>query len=216
MCDKIATSKEHAPPKCFFPEFKDIPDKNYRINLITVPSCDEHNSKKSQNDSYILAVIAAHFENNKIATNHYATKILQSLNNDLGLQRVIKKSSYKVAYKEQQTLALLIDMNRFFEELSNITRAIYFNKYSEKLISKIQIHIPQMLNEYLEVRNDVKAIANVFETLIAGCEYEGENPEIFSFKLFRIPNPHLVVYKMLFYEKFEIYAFSSEETFNGF
>ena len=29
MCDEIATSKEHVPPKCIFPEKKDIGEDNF-------------------------------------------------------------------------------------------------------------------------------------------------------------------------------------------
>ena len=34
-CDKEATGQEHIPPKCIFPERKDL-DGDYRKNLITV------------------------------------------------------------------------------------------------------------------------------------------------------------------------------------
>jgi hypothetical protein len=41
-CGKKATLMEHVPPKCLFPEEKDVMDilnKSFRNNLITVPSC---------------------------------------------------------------------------------------------------------------------------------------------------------------------------------
>ena len=42
MCEKESTSSEHVPPKCLFPEKKDLPDGvDLRKSLITVPSCDE-------------------------------------------------------------------------------------------------------------------------------------------------------------------------------
>lgn len=49
-CGKLATSREHVPPESLFPENKDIKmisNYSYRYNLITVPSCDEHNMSKS-------------------------------------------------------------------------------------------------------------------------------------------------------------------------
>lgn len=49
MCDLSATSVEHVPPKCMFPEFKDA-KVDLRRKLITVPSCDDHNAKKSRDD----------------------------------------------------------------------------------------------------------------------------------------------------------------------
>ena len=50
-CGEPAMSEEHVPPKCLFPEQKDT-GKDYRKNLITVPSCDKHNAGKSCDDEF--------------------------------------------------------------------------------------------------------------------------------------------------------------------
>ena len=49
-CAKEGSTKEHIPPKAFFP-------KNQRYQLITVRSCKDHNTEKSGNDLYALAQI---------------------------------------------------------------------------------------------------------------------------------------------------------------
>jgi hypothetical protein len=49
-CTAQGTTKEHVPPKCFFPEGE-------KLQLITVASCPVHNSAKSQDDTYALAHI---------------------------------------------------------------------------------------------------------------------------------------------------------------
>src|SRR5207249_7535044 len=54
MCDRQATSHEHVPPKCIFPERKDTDGQDLRAQLITVPSCDIHNSKKSKDDESLM------------------------------------------------------------------------------------------------------------------------------------------------------------------
>jgi len=48
-CGTEATGYEHIPPKSFFPE-------GSREELITVPSCDLHNQKKSKDDEYVRMV----------------------------------------------------------------------------------------------------------------------------------------------------------------
>ncbi|QUJ70478.1 hypothetical protein KDD30_20515 (plasmid) [Photobacterium sp. GJ3] len=50
FCGEKATSKEHIPPKAFFP-------KDNRDHLFTVPSCDEHNGDKSKDDEYVKIVL---------------------------------------------------------------------------------------------------------------------------------------------------------------
>jgi hypothetical protein len=53
VCDAPKTSHEHVPPLCFFPDEKDTRGHSlYRKNLITVPSCDDHNTQKSEGDLY--------------------------------------------------------------------------------------------------------------------------------------------------------------------
>ena len=46
-CVKPATSREHGPPKQMF--------KAFQCDSITVPSCDEHNSKKCGHDQAIVS-----------------------------------------------------------------------------------------------------------------------------------------------------------------
>jgi len=53
MCDQSSTSREHVPPRCLFPESKDVRG-DFRQNLLTVPSCDEHNSGKSADDEFLM------------------------------------------------------------------------------------------------------------------------------------------------------------------
>ena len=58
MCSAESVTTEHIPPKCIFPEKKDLADgRDYRRNLITVPSCADHNLHKSGDDEYLLYVL---------------------------------------------------------------------------------------------------------------------------------------------------------------
>lgn len=50
FCGGGVTGVEHIPPKSFFPKGK-------RNELITVPSCDKHNQKKSKEDEYIRTIL---------------------------------------------------------------------------------------------------------------------------------------------------------------
>lgn len=59
-CNNIATSVEHAPAKCFFPI-------EHRKNLITVPSCEQHNNETSKDDEYVRGIIVASKGNNETA-----------------------------------------------------------------------------------------------------------------------------------------------------
>jgi hypothetical protein len=80
MCQSEATSKEHVPPLCLFPEQKDLPKgEDLRKNLITVPSCEVHNIEKSGDDTYLLYLLVLNLPSNEIAYNQYATKIKRDI-----------------------------------------------------------------------------------------------------------------------------------------
>lgn len=62
-CDKKATSDEHVPLDVYF-----LKTRMYGIeNLITVPSCDEHNMQKSQLDEYLTVTLYGKVGNNGLA-----------------------------------------------------------------------------------------------------------------------------------------------------
>src|SRR4051812_40697399 len=74
MCAELATSREHVPPKCISPEQKDV-GRDFRENLITVPSCREHNGRKSRDDEFLLVCLAGIIGNNSIGYRHKFSKV---------------------------------------------------------------------------------------------------------------------------------------------
>jgi len=78
-CNDIATSREHVPPICLFPEAKDVSGLNFRKDLITVPSCDKHNSKKSHDDEFLMVSIAGIVGNNLVGYLQFQTKVSRAI-----------------------------------------------------------------------------------------------------------------------------------------
>ena len=73
ICSRPATSKEHIPAQCFFPE-------DYRCNLLTVPSCEKHNNEKSSLDEYVFGVI--YFTSYNKQTEKLFDKIVRAFKRD--------------------------------------------------------------------------------------------------------------------------------------
>lgn len=81
LCDKPAAGVEHVPPRCLFPKASDLGEGvNYRKNLLTVPSCEAHNSEKSKEDEYFLNVITSLNCINEVGRNHYLKQIRRQHN----------------------------------------------------------------------------------------------------------------------------------------
>lgn len=82
MC--VATSREHVPPKNLFPEARDFPGRDFRQQLITVPSCDIHNLAKSQDDEFLMVCLAGLVGNNSIGYRHNMGKVDRTVRRSAG------------------------------------------------------------------------------------------------------------------------------------
>jgi len=91
ICNEPKVSDEHIPPQCLFPDSKDLPaGLDLRKNLITVPSCAEHNLRKSGDDEYLLFVLVANLNVNTVGLNQWRTKIRRAM-----IKRPSKKGIFK-------------------------------------------------------------------------------------------------------------------------
>lgn len=97
-CGKPSKTMEHVPPKCLFPKGT---KKNYRINLMKVPSCDLHNSNKSGDDQYMMiyfAVCAKGLDYQKLRPHI-----------DKTIRTIIRKPHIMSEYTDQIRLAPKVD-----------------------------------------------------------------------------------------------------------
>lgn len=70
FCGSVANSTEHVPPKQMF--------KAFTCDSITVPSCEEHNSKKSNADQAIVSAFLVPI-NNSIGKYQYEDDVLKAV-----------------------------------------------------------------------------------------------------------------------------------------
>ena len=71
-CIAKGTTKEHIPPRSFFPEGE-------KEQLLTVRSCEKHNNAKSIDDLYVLAQICMNASPNNRAREVWESKIVPQL-----------------------------------------------------------------------------------------------------------------------------------------
>jgi hypothetical protein len=206
MCDSPATSSEHAPPKCFFPS-KNASGKDLRRNLITVPSCDLHNSKKSKDDEYLRAIILlASGASSDVAKAHFFDKLLRAAKrkphahaafiNPIGLRLDIGEM-------------LQIDLDRFNRCISSLGSAIYFHRFKDKLRSTIHVISP---NLYAQAQGAVHvpvphaAAIDVTRQFLASEPIGGENREVFMYRARYDTESGMYAFAAIFYEAFEVFG----------
>lgn len=187
MCDQLATSREHVPPKCFFPEKKDLPQGwDWRTNLISVPSCDEHNLSKSADDEYLLLVILVYNSNNIAALNQFRTKTMRMLEKRPHLASLFKNLT-PVLVDEQLAMQFSLDMPRFDNAIDHIVRGLAFHHYQKKWAEQIHIYSPSILQidqngQYMSIPPIEKLNQLMAEQFNGKPEY-GENSPIFYYQI---------------------------------
>jgi len=213
MCETPATSREHAPPICFFPEETDI-GRDFRQNLITVPSCDRHNSIKSKDDEYFRAVIVMQAAQNSDAGRHqFFRKLLRA--------SARSPHAYQSFFQDKGTItggkghALQIDRDRFDSCIDHLARALFFDTFKSKWTPPITVISP---NFFKEIKSDnvvphqptISAV-EVSRQMLGGELIKGQNPEIFKYRLLHEESAKAFAFAAIFYDSFEVFTFSSHE-----
>ena len=212
MCGAPATSREHAPPLCIFPELKDMQDGiDYRKNLITVPACDAHNLQKSKDDEYLQLLVIHGYFNNPLAEQQFKTKLVRAFQRNPALLAQLHRDNTPVVVNGVATEAATIDRGRFERSLEMIIRALHFHVFKEHLHHPMRIHTTLLLDlesEVAEKNNEgvEKFCAGVRE-LIGDAVPQGANPHIFWFK-YRCQE-RSCGWHLSFYGGFDVYVLTS-------
>ncbi len=203
MCNSESVSYEHVPPLCIFPEKKDLPTgKDLRKNLITVPSCEEHNLRKSRDDEYLLYILVSNWYINDFGLNQWKTKIIRSFSRrpgNLGIYKDLKP----VNLNGIETGYYSPDFPRLFNELSNISRGLYYYHNHEKweyptnIIFQPAIKITGPNPEEVNIAN--YEITQMISNYLVNSPVFGENTEVFYYR-YKIEEgkPNFVL-QMVFY-----------------
>ncbi len=207
MCDEISTSVEHVPPKCLFPEKKDLPEgEDLRKELITVPSCAIHNTSKSNDDEYLLYTLSFSVAGNNIADNQVATKIQRSIKKrsnlinklNLNVEKLLIQNINTGEWFSGQTLD--VDYERIRSCIDKIARGIYFHQFGEKWLEDISINIHFMLNIdplHKKYNDKLSKMDKMSEQHLKDENGIGKNKEVFYYKFKE--NSDGLVMKLYFY-----------------
>lgn len=212
MCAAAETSREHAPPQCLFPVASDI-GRELRRNLITVPSCDEHNSKKSADDEFLRAVILFSAVNtNEIAKHQFLGKFLRGASRN--------RHAYSAFFTDQGTLAagtqhaLRLDRNRFDRCIDHLVRALFFHTYRDKWQLPIFVTSPNFYSAIAEDRAvphlPTQQAIEMSREFLGREPVLGENPEVFKYQLRHDQPTGMFALAGIFYDFFEVYTASSQ------
>ena len=208
MCGEVATSEEHVPPKCVFPERKDLPNGvDLRKQLFTVPACDVHNTKKSRDDEYFLYVLASSFQINRVGRNQYLSKIRRAIKRNSSLLKKFAKTAEPVIVKDpltdttEKSIAHKLDEDRFNLIIDRLSRGIYYHHFREKWLEHVKYQAEFLFpttDTSDESNSRTKAISKNADEWFLKKKYYGENSEVFKYQA--IENENSRKMRLHFYE----------------
>lgn len=191
-CGKAASSDEHVPPRAIFPKPKDSPDgQNYRKNLITVRSCDVHNSAKSRDDEYLLYILALCLPSNEIAKHQFLTKVQRAIQKRPALLNALlidyKEAVLHDTFNDQwhRSIAIQPDEQRLNNLFTHMAKAIYFLEMGVVWLGNVGVLVEFILSLTDVEQNERQAkLERAANELLAHVPHKGSNPEIFSYQFF--------------------------------
>lgn len=229
LCNQVATTTEHIPPKCFFPESKylskSLPD--YRNNLITVRACSKHNNSRSKDDEYTAIAIAMSSQSD-IAFSLFKAKWTRTL---LRREGVLAKKMFSTARNVRfidnrnnllipyETLALSYNKKRVEGVIESIACALYYIEfgYTEKWTKSCMIKTLNFLEKDLRKPNDFYEVNRANQNFTygekqqePGVQKKGANPDVFFYQFISLENGNSII-RMVFYNDVTFLAFLNKE-----
>ena len=209
MCEAEASSVEHAPPKCLFPEKKDVPDgTDYRINLITVPSCKAHNSAKSHDDEYLLQALAGSYTSSQVGLAQFISKVGRAFDKAPSKASSLVRRSEPVLLRRdegdewEQGAEVIVEAERLDSVLGNCARALYFYETSKKFVDPVRVITAFTMYKHPEFQAYVNRCVEAATAYFSGHPSKGANPTVFSYKFEESQNT--AIFLMRFYSTSEV------------
>lgn len=215
-CEHDATSNEHVPPRCLFPEQKDSEGVDYRRNLITVPSCDVHNTGKSNDDQFLLISLARIIGNNEIAQKLGNSKVRRTFSRTPHLiESVFKwREEFTVAIGNEKfdIAAGIPDALRLESCFRSIFYGIYRHHFGKMFSGEIRVFM-EFLDYLDENVNNIKKYISLRAPIdLESKEIFGDNHSIFSYQFADPDYNNILLCKTTYYENIVVYgAFATEE-----
>jgi hypothetical protein len=186
--------------------------KDYRKNLITVPSCDQHNTAKSKEDQFLLFIALLHYGINPVVQKLFSRKFDRTLEVSPGLAANLRDPR-RVAINGSESVAFHIDNVRLGSIMENIARALHYHEYHEKWCGQMFIVIPSLFDVSTSNASMVNHHQQVLKLMLneyfSPYPIRGANPEMFYYQIDRELESKTLLMKMVFYEGFSVCAYSS-------
>lgn len=206
MCAAVATSREHVPPKNLFPDARDVDGANYRINLITVPSCDEHNGEKKRDDEFLMVSLAGIIGNNSIGYMHKLGKVDRAIRNSANrlLDQVVveNRQVQRFEVKPNQFHEVIWgtpDVERLRRCFDHIGHGLHFHHFRSRFEGEITVVLGYLFHNEHNAKTWVEFIEERTELELKDQLRFGANPDVFYYQITQPDQFKLFAMRLTFY-----------------
>jgi len=209
-CRNPATTREHVPPLCLFPETKNAEGgRDLRRNLIAVPACVDHNLAKSTDDEYFRWVVSTNVAANHVGTWQAVTKVARAHGRRPALGQSILEGAKNVTVVdsrtglEYSTAEAPLDGARFTRVLDLVALGVYRHHFGESWSGTVRVHPDFIADIGPEWTTDVDTarivLFEVADRLFAPETKRGDNPDIFWYQVHESRMPDQCQMRLAFY-----------------
>ena len=198
-CGAPATTSEHAPPECFFPE-------GYNIGLFKVPSCDEHNLNLSTDVEYARNIICQHWGTN-LVSYRVAETARASFEHSPKLFTRTFESVQPILVSGEETGSFRLDMPRFKRVIKAIAFAMYYHDFGKRNEGDFDIFSTSLYSQSTLYRGMPDGYEDLRSKLI-NVPFKSmpvPQPKVFKYGMAWLGEGQ-IIYRFEFYEAFVVCA----------
>jgi hypothetical protein len=211
MCPRPATSDEHVPPKCIFPKAKEIAGGDLRKNLITVPSCDEHNTQKSADDEFLMVSLAGIVGNNSIGYRHKLGRVDRAMRRSSGrlLDKLFKSRERPIRLNGDEFMEVIWgtpDVERLHACFDRVVRGLFFHHFKARFEGKVVTLLGYLHHTEKNSANFTAFLKHRAALDLANKPRLGANPDVFYFQVTDRDEFGISLFRLCFYGGLDIYS----------
>lgn len=200
FCGSPATSRDHLPPKTMFDDPKPT-------NLVTLPSCDQHNSQQSKDDEYFSVIIKTASASNPVAEKLILGGVVKRFLKRPALLHSLLQKSRQVELRTSSGIivgkapAIEYDRSRITNVVERITRGFFFTICGSRLPRDCRVQVFPI---------NPKLDQAILKTMLA-APIHSIVPNVFEYRFLLEPRePYFSAWFFQFYDQTLIVSFTEK------
>lgn len=148
---------------------------------------------------------------NDAGKNQFQTKLMRAIKRSPKLIQQFLSSHQPITVEDvdtgvrQRTIAMEVDMNRFYSAMKMLSRALYFHHYGEKWLGPITAHADFLMalgsDDDVGTNELAQTMALAADEFFKDKEVHGMNKDVFNYQVFNGNEKCCQMFRLHFYDE---------------